>query len=33
MEGMVKLAEKLREKFPDIPVHYVENSMPWRVRV
>lgn len=33
MQGMVKLAEKVSQQFPEIEVHYFENSMPWKARV
>lgn len=31
MGGMVRLAAKLRERFPEVPIKYYENSMPWSV--
>lgn len=31
--AMQLLSEKLREAFPEVEVHYYENSMPWAVRV
>ena len=31
MAAMKVLADKVQARFPDIPVHYVENSMPWAV--
>jgi len=31
--AMQLLSEKLREAFPEVEVHYYENSMPWSVRV
>lgn len=33
MEAMKYLADRVRRQFPSLPVHYFENSMPWRVRV
>ena len=32
LEGMRRLTQKLRERFPELPVFYHENSMPWAVR-
>ncbi len=31
MEAMRRLADKVRARFPEVPVHYFENDMPWAV--
>jgi len=31
LEAMKRLAERVQQRFPDMPVEYYENSMPWAV--
>ena len=31
LEAMRRLAQKVHERFPHVPVRYFENSMPWAV--